>query len=216
MQHPVVGGEEILDRLAHTQGRDQMRQHLRTVDAAPTHRIVRDLVELVPRQLGGHEIIDTAFFHDLRQRPGVTEHIRQPQNPVVHAELFFKKALSVYKLSHQRLPGSQVAVGLQPHTALRLPALLLNALLRLRVKLRITLFQKSIQLRLTGHKLIVGVFLHQLQHRGKAASHLLSRLLHGPPPCHVDVRVADTGSDHILVAGMVRVQCLADIPGGLS
>ena len=216
MQHPVVGGEEIGHRLSYPQSGDQVGQNLRPVDAPPHHGIVGHLVELVPCQLRGHKVINTAFFHDLRQRSRVSEHVRQPKNPVVHAELFFKKALPVYKLSHQRLSGSQVAVGLQPHTALRLPALLLNALLRLRVKLRITLFQKSIQLRLTGHKLIVGVLLHQLQHRGKAASHLLSRLLHGPPPCHVDVRVADTGSDHILVAGMVRVQCLADIPGGLS
>ncbi len=101
MQHPVVGGEEIGHRLSYPQSGDQVGQNLRPVDAPPHHGIVGHLVELVPCQLRGHKVINTAFFHDLRQRSRVSEHVRQPKNPVVHAELFFKEALSVHELAHQ-------------------------------------------------------------------------------------------------------------------
>ncbi len=125
-----------------------MRQYFRSVDSSPHHGIVRNLVELVPRKLGGHKVVDSALFHNLRKRSGVAKHVGQPQNAVIHAELLLEKALAMHKLAHQRLAGCQVAVCLNPHAALRLPASFLDALLCFLIKFRIALFQKGIELRL--------------------------------------------------------------------
>ena len=214
VEHAVVGGKEILDGLADAQRGDQVGQHLGTVNAAPHHRVVRYLVELVPRQFRRHKIFDAALFHNLRQCAGIAEHIRQPQNLVIHAKLFPEEALAMHKLSHKGLAGSQVAVGFQPHAALRFPPALSDPLPRFLVQLRVTLLQEGVELGLAGHKLIIRVFLHQLENRGKAASHFLSRLFHRPPPCHVDVRMADAGRNHILVSCHVRIQRLINVGGG--
>ena len=103
MKHSVVCREEIFDWLIHAQCRDQVRQHLRAVNPSPPHCVIGNLVKLVPRKLGGHKIVDSAFFHNLRQRTGIPKHVRQPQNAVVHAKLFLEKALAVHKLTHKGL-----------------------------------------------------------------------------------------------------------------
>ena len=117
-----------------------MRQHLRAVDAAPYHCVVWNFVKLVPRELCRHKIVNSALFHNLRQRPGVAKHIRQPQNAVIHAKLLLEEAFAVHELAHKRLAGGEVAVRLDPHTPLWLPAPFLDALLCLFIQLRIALF----------------------------------------------------------------------------
>ena len=72
-----------------------MSQYLCPVDPFPQKRVVRNLVELVPGQLRRHEIIDPAFLHDLRQRTGIAEYVRQPQDPAVHAEFLHEKPFAV-------------------------------------------------------------------------------------------------------------------------
>ena len=140
VQHAVVGGEEVLHVLADAERGDEMCQHFAAVNAAPLECIERHFVELVPRKLRRHEVIDAALFHDLRQRAGVAEHVRQPQNAVIHTEFLAEEALAVNELAHKAFAARQVAVGFQPHAALRLPTLFLHALFQTRIQLRITLF----------------------------------------------------------------------------
>ncbi len=140
MEHAIVGGKEVLDWLMDTQCRDQVRQHLRAVDAAPHHGVVRNLIKLVPRKLCRHKIVNSALFHNLRQCARVAKHVRQPQNAVIHAKLLLEKTLAVHELAHKRLAGGQVTVRLDPHTALWLPAPFLDALLCLFIQLWIALF----------------------------------------------------------------------------
>ena len=80
-----------------------MGEDFASVDTFPVHRIVRHFVELVPCQLCRHEVVDSAFFQNLRHRCAVSEDIRQPQDLVVHAELFFEKAFSEQELAHEGL-----------------------------------------------------------------------------------------------------------------
>ena len=211
VQSSVVSGKKIMDRLMYIESCNQVSQHLTSVNSSPHHRVVRNLIELIPRQLCGHKVIDPAFLHDLRQGSRITEYVRQPQNPVINAELLFEKTFSVHELAHQGLSGSQIAVRLNPHAALRLPAFLFYTFFDPSVQLRISLLQKHIQLRLAGHEFVVGIFLHQLQHGGKASSGLFLRLFHGPPPRHIDMRMADAGCNHISVSRHIRIQRLINV-----
>ena len=212
MEHSVVGGKEaLLLVLPNAQRGDQMGQDLRTVDAAPAEGVVGHLVELVPRQFGGHEIFDAAFLHDLGQRAGIAEHVRQPEDAVFHAELLPEEALAVKELPHQTFAAGQVAVRLHPHAALRLPAALPHPLLHAGVQFGVALLEEQVQLRLAGHEAVVRVFVHQLEHRGKAAGDLLPGLGHRPPPRHVDVGVADAGGDHVVMTAQFFVEMLLQI-----
>ena len=199
VQHAVIGGKEVFHRLPHAQGGDQVRQDLRAVDATPAEGIIGHFVKLIPGQLGCHKILDAALLHDLRQRAGIAKHVRQPQDAAVHAEFILEKALAVDELPHQRLAAGQVAVRLHPHAALGLPASLRHALPNARVQLGVALLEKGVQLRLAGHKAIVGILIHELEHRSEAAAHLFARLRHRPPPGHVDMRMADAGCNHIVM-----------------
>ena len=215
MEHSVVGGEEaLLFILPNAQRGDQMGQNLRTVDAAPAEGVVGHLVKLVPGQLGGHEVFDAAFLHDLGQGSGIAEHVRQPEDAVFHAEFVPEEALAVEELPHQTFAAGQVAVRFYPHAALRLPAALPHPLLQARVQLGIALFEEGVQLRLAGHEAVVGIFVHQLEHRGKAAGDLFPGLGHRPPG-YVDVGVADAGGDNVVVAAQLLVEMLLQIGPGL-
>ena len=201
VQHPVIGGDKPLGALAHAQGGDKVGQHLGTVDTLPHHSVVRHHVELVPGELGGHKVVNAALFHNLGQGAGIAEHVRQPQHPVVPAKLLLKEPLAIEELTHQAFSAGEVAVGFQPHTAFRLPAAFGHPLLNLDIQLRIPLFQEAVEHRLAGHELVFRILLHELEHRCEAASHLFTGLGHGPPPGHVNVGVANTAGDDVLIAG---------------
>ena len=103
VQHSVVCGKEARLRLSDAERCDHMSEYFTSVDAFPVHRIVRHFVELVPCQFGRHEVVNSAFFQNLRHRCAVSEDIRQPQDLVVHAKLFFEKAFSEQELAHEGL-----------------------------------------------------------------------------------------------------------------
>ena len=103
MQHAVVCRKEAGLRLADAERCDHMRENFASVDSFPVHGIVRHFVKLVPCQLCRHEVVDSAFFQNLRHGSAVSKDIRQPQDLVVHAELFFEKAFSEQELAHEGL-----------------------------------------------------------------------------------------------------------------
>ena len=217
VEHAVVGGEEALLRiLVDAGGGNQVGQNLGAVDAPPDEGVVGDAVDLIPGQLGGHEVVDAGLAHDLGQGTGVAKDIGQPQDLVVLAEFLPEEPLAVEELTDQALAGGQIAVGLQPHAAFRLPAALGNALLDLLVELGIALLQEVVEHGLAGHELVVGELLHELEHRGEGADHLLPGLGYGPPPGHVDVGVADAGGDDTVVAAHLLVELLLQICLGLG
>ena len=76
IQIPIIGGDPILLLLDRIHGGNKMREHLAAVDAAPKEGVVRQLIILIPGNLGGHKIIDPALLHNLRQGGAVAEHIR--------------------------------------------------------------------------------------------------------------------------------------------
>ena len=127
LQHPVVGGDPqvlglVAGGMAHVvPGGGEMSENLRAVDALPQEGVVGELVDVVPAQLGGHEIVHAALFADLWQGRRVAEHVGEPQDPAVHAELLPEKALAVEELPNQGFAGGKVAVGLYPHAAFGLP-----------------------------------------------------------------------------------------------
>ena len=171
-------------------GRRKVREHLGAVYALPPESIVGIEVVFRPAQLTGHKVIHVAQLHDLRQRGGIAEHVRQPEDAVVLAEFLAEELLAIQELAYQRFARRDVAVGLDPHAAFRLPAAIGNRLLDALVQFRRVLLHKLIQDRLTGHELVFGILLHQVQNRGKAAHGLVPRLIQIPQPGHVDVRVA--------------------------
>src|SRR5687768_9926823 len=56
--------------------------------------------------------------------------------------------------------------------------------------------------RIRSQKAVLGVALHQPQHRGEGATSLLASLLDGPEPGTVDVRVADRGNGRLVGCGL--------------
>ena len=66
----------------------EVGQHLSAVNALPVEGIVGHLIKLVPVDLGCHKIRQSAFFHNLRKRCGISEYIRKPENTVFFSKLF--------------------------------------------------------------------------------------------------------------------------------
>ena len=214
MQLPVVSGLYVAAFPVREQRRNEVGEHLGSVEPAPPEGVAGQLIDLVPGDFGGHEIVDAALFENLRQRNRIAEYVGQPENFAVHAEFLFEKPLAVQKLPHERFARGHVAVRFEPHAALRLPAPFFDALLDFLIQLRVALLDELIELRLARHECIVGILLHELEHRGKAARGLFARLFNGPEPGHVDMRVPDTGCNHVVAARIVLVERLFNVRGG--
>ena len=199
---------------------DEISQHLAAVDAAPVRHIVGHHVGVVPGQLRCHEVIRPALLHDLRQRAAEAEGVRQPQNAVLTAERIAEEPLAVQKLAHQAFARGHVAVGLQPHAALRLPPALGHARPDALIQGRAVALDEIVKLGLAGHKGVFGIAFHQVIHAGKAADGLFPRLGKAPQPRHVDVRVAHAGFGGVCPAAEAvvkfRAQILARVPHALG
>ncbi len=77
--HPVVGGETLLYGVPHLRCVDKISHYLGSVDSPPLKQVIRNAVILVPANLGCHEGINLTLLQYLRQRPAISEHVRQPQ-----------------------------------------------------------------------------------------------------------------------------------------
>ena len=164
---------------------------LGAVDSFPQEGIVGHHVGIVPADLGGDEPIHTALAEDLGQGGGIAEHVGQPQDVVIYAELFLEEALPVQDLSNKALTRAEVTVSLDPHGAIAFPSAVLDVLSDLLIQLGSLLLEVLIQEGLGGHELILRVLSHQLQHGGEGTLYLLSGLLKSPEPCTVDMGVTD-------------------------
>src|SRR5690606_20398298 len=118
----------------------------------------------------------------LRQRPGVPEYIRQPQDRTLRlrAEMFAEKGTAKQELSYQGFRAAQVAVCLNPHAPDRLPASLRDTLLDCLEQTRLILPDKLIELRLALGEAVLRELLHQPDHGMKRPLCLAACLSKGP------------------------------------
>ena len=86
------------------------------VDALPPERVVGELVDLVPADLLGEEVLHAGELGELGERAGVAERVGQPSSLASNAEFLLKVLLSINKLSRQRLSRWHVRVVLDPRT----------------------------------------------------------------------------------------------------
>ena len=187
-------------------GGHEMRQYPGAVNALPLKGVTGHFIEFIPAYLCGHEIADTAFFHDLRQSRGIAEHIRQPQDLIVLSELIPEEAFAVYELTNQRLTGGNVAVSFHEHTALHFPAAFLHPLLDLLIDFRRVFLYIFVELGLAGHEDVFRISAHKLQYRGKASHSFILCHLKCPQPCTVYVGMSHAVDISIAVPAVFAVK----------
>ena len=132
-------------------------------------------------------------LHDLGQGRRVAEHVGQPDVVGLQAELLEVEALPVDDLAHQRLARGDVAVGLHPHAAGRFDATLGDAHLHALPQVRVVVAHPGQVLGLGDDEAVLGVAVHEGEHRGEGAGALAHRLAERPEPGRVEVGVADRG-----------------------
>ena len=109
----------------------EVDRHRRAVDAQPEECLIRECIGVVPAELGGEEILDTAGLQNLRQRRGITKGIRQPEGVRLIAEFLAQISLTPDELTAERLGAREVSVTLNPSRAIDLKSSLENELLNL-------------------------------------------------------------------------------------
>ncbi|MNC44374.1 hypothetical protein D3C75_932770 [compost metagenome] len=138
-------------------------------------------------QFNGTEILNPAALHDLRQVPGIAEHIRQPQHFVVYAEFFLEEALAVHRLADQAFTAGEVRIRLNPHGAFGNDSAVLHRLFDARIQLRIQRLDQLEQIRLALRVSIFRIFVHERQLIGHGPCNLTLRLRNRPQPGYIQV-----------------------------
>ena len=88
------------------------------------------------------------------------------------AELLFDKIAAMQELAYQRLPGGDIAVGFQPHTAVHFPFPIRNPFFNLFVNLGAIPFDILVKLRLALQKQEVLILFHEPE-SGRKGTHCL-------------------------------------------
>ena len=182
--------------------RREVGEHPGPVQALPPEGVVRELVLLVPGDLLGQEPLRPGQLHQLRQRRGVAERVRQPDLLGVDAVLVQEEPLAVHELPGQRLAAGQVGVGLDPHAAHRNDGAVGNGLLQPLPHLRVVVLHPGVLLGLREREDELRVLLRQGGDVRDRAGHLAPGLPQRPEPGRVDVRVPDRGQ--LVRAGVRR------------
>jgi len=176
-----------------------VRQHARAVQALPPEAVIRQVVVLVPADLDGEEVFQPGLLDQLRQRPGIAEHIRQPQHRRLcpRPEVLPKEAAAQQKLAGQRLRAADVAVGLNPHPTDRLPAPLGHPLPDGREQRRVVLPDKLVKLRLALGEGEVRELIHQAHDVVEGAPGLTPGLAQRPQPGDIKVGMPRADDVHV-------------------
>ena len=192
-------------RFARIRSGDEMRRHSRTVNALPQEGIIGQPVGVVPADFGGHKGIHTGFLQDLRQRPGISEHIRQPEKLTLIAKLLAEEIFSHQNLTDDGLSGGYVAVALHPHGAGGFPASFLHPFFDMLVDIRIIFFDILIQLGLGLQENVMIVLFHQPVYGGERTGRLFSGMTQPPKPGHIDVGMSHQIHRHIRFSPAVHL-----------
>ncbi len=135
----------------------------RAVNPFPDERIVGKRLAAVigPKDLLRGKVLDATAAHDLRQRAGVPEHIGQPEDLALDAELVAEEAFAVEELADQALAAGDVGIGLDPHTAFgdELPGL--DRTLDAPVQVGVVVFDHPVEMGLALQEAVLRVFCHQ-------------------------------------------------------
>ena len=177
-------------RLAVVIGED-VRRNSRAVDPFPPEGVIGERVAaaISPGNLLGSKTYHSAALEDLRQRAGITEHIRQPQHARIHAQLVTVELLPVHHLPDQRFAAAHVGVGLNPHSAIGNQPPSLDLGLIALIQLRVQRFHHHIQMRLALQEAVLRVLVKQRHLVDGCARHLALGFRQRPQPGHVNVRV---------------------------
>ncbi len=125
----------------------------------------------------------------------MAEGIRLPADPWPDAEGALDVGAGKEQMPRQRFAALHVEVALDPGGGRDLPVSLSDALLHALQHLRITLLHRLVGRSLALGKVKVGVALHQVIGDGEIAADDVNRLLPGPEPVHVNVRMPDEMGD---------------------
>lgn len=106
-----------------------MRKQTASISTLPVKCLVRKFINCIPRKLLRNEIVNPAFFDNLRQGTAVTEGVGQPKNIAVNSEFAFKKLFTVKKLTNQRFCTGKINIAFNPSSTLNLDFSLLNGFL---------------------------------------------------------------------------------------
>ena len=101
------------------------------------------------------------------------------------------EALAVDDLADERLPRGDVAVGLDPHAPGRLQPTLGDPFLHPFPQVGVVVAHPGQVLGLGDHEPVVGIPLHQLEHRAEGAGAFSDRLAERPQPRRVQMGVPD-------------------------
>ena len=94
-------------------------------------------------------------------------------------------------LANERFAGGQIAIGLHPHRADRLPLPAADALFYALPDLGIVGLHPRIVLRLRADEHIARILLHVVEGGGEGARAFSNRLAERPKPSRIDVRMAN-------------------------
>ena len=172
-------------------GTVKVHQYLRTVNSFPVKRIIREDIGVIPCHFGGEEIFHPAALHDLGQGRAVAKGIRQPERIGGIVKILPCEFLSPYKLPYHVLAGRNVAVTLDPDTAVGLIAPLRHSLFDILKQIRIHPPDNIPMVGGTLYKGIIRILVHQIHLVRISPCALLFRLPAVPQPCRVHMGMTD-------------------------
>lgn len=173
---------------------------LTVIQSYPIEGSMRKIVDVVPTKLLSQKPRHARNTANLGELGRVAERVWEPEGLAALPEAALEVPLSVQELPDQGLATGEIGIVLYPASANGLERALLDLLLYTVKCRRVQLFQPLVLLGLGADKAKFGITIDEIALVRPGARHFTLRLGEWPQPARIDVTIAHTGDDGLVVA----------------
>ena len=187
----------------------KMTEEAWAIDSFPVESVIWKLVEIAPRYLDGHKVLDASVLGDLWQLTAVSKGVRQKEDVRDFTKFLLKELLSIQELSRHRFSWRHVAIKLDPSTTDDLKCAIFNGFFHSLVHFRVVLLQPPVMCSASRWKpepLLLEDVVDVLELWCPASCNLPLGFCVRPEPGCIDVTVA--ARKDLMLSGGVLMRCI--------
>ena len=147
-----------------------MSENISAVNSLPKEGGMGKFIEDTPGEFLGQEVLNTSWFHNLRQLRAVAKGVWHEKHSCFNSKFLLQKSLSIKELSDHCFSRGHISIKFYPCATNNFKSTILNGFLKIIKNLRVFFFEPPILAYLRSTKFEILIMPHQFNLSAPASS----------------------------------------------